>query len=107
MGGIGLGLVLLLLVVGIVLASARWKVDAFLLLVGSALIFGLCAGLGVEGTLETIKNGFGSTLGGVGLVIIFGAMIGVFLEHTGASGSIARTMLRVATSSATRSPKVR
>jgi len=95
MGGIGLGLVLLLLVVGIVLASARWKVDAFLLLVGSALIFGLCAGLGVEGTLETIKNGFGSTLGGVGLVIIFGAMIGVFLEHTGASGSIARTMLRV------------
>ena len=28
MGGIGLGLVLLLLVVGIVLASARWKVLA-------------------------------------------------------------------------------
>ncbi|MBN2289279.1 MAG: GntP family permease [Candidatus Glassbacteria bacterium] len=94
MGGLALGAVLLLLVAGIVLASARWRVDAFLLLVLSALIFGLCAGLGLEGTLENIKQGFGSTLGGVGLVIIFGAMIGVFLERTGASSSIAGTMLR-------------
>ncbi len=94
MGGLGLGIVLLLLVVVIVLASARWKVDAFLLLVFSALVFGLCAGMGIEGTLETIKKGFGSTLGGVGIVIIFGAMIGVFLERTGASGSIAGAMLR-------------
>jgi gluconate:H+ symporter, GntP family len=94
MSGLVLGIVLLLLVAAIVLGSARWKIDAFLLLVGSALIFGLCAGMGLEGTLETIKKGFGSTLGGVGLVIIFGAMIGVFLERTGASGSIAGVMLR-------------
>ncbi|MEA2063310.1 MAG: GntP family permease [Gemmatimonadota bacterium] len=95
MGGLGLGIVLFLLVVMIVLASARWKTDAFLLLIGSAFVFGLFAGLGLEGTLEMIKKGFGSTLAGVGLVIIFGAMIGVFLERTGASSAIAGTMLRV------------
>ncbi len=92
--GIGLGLVLLLLVVLIVLATGRWKANAFLVLLGAALAFGVASGLGLEPTLAAIQQGFGSTLGGVGIVIILGAMIGVFLERTGASGAIAGLMLR-------------
>jgi len=94
MSAVGLGIILILLVVLIMLATGRWKADAFLLLVASAFIFGLSAGMGFEECLETIKTGFGNTLGGVGLVIIFGAIIGVFLERTGSSGAIARAMLR-------------
>lgn len=84
MSGIGLGVVLVLMVILIMVATGRWKADAFLLLVACAFIFGIAAGMDIEKTLETIKTGFGNTLGGVGLVIIFGAIIGVFLERTGA-----------------------
>lgn len=95
MSGLGLIVILVLLVAALMLAVGRWKADAFLVLLACAFIFGLSSGMSVEGALETIKTGFGSTLGGVGLVIIFGAVIGVFLERTGASGSIAGAMLRL------------
>jgi len=94
MSGIGLGVVLILMVILIMAATGRWKADAFLLLVACAFIFGIAAGMDIEKTLETIKTGFGNTLGGVGLVIIFGAIIGVFLERTGASAAIANSMIR-------------
>jgi len=94
MSGIGLGVVLVLMVILIMVATGRWKADAFLLLVACAFLFGIAAGMDIEKTLETIKAGFGNTLGGVGLVIIFGAIIGVFLERTGASASIANSMIR-------------
>lgn len=95
MTGPGLLIVLVLLVVIIMLATGRWKADAFLLLISCAFVFGICAGMGMEETLSAINKGFGGTLGGVGLVIIFGAVIGAFLERTGASGTIARAMLRL------------
>ena len=95
MSGIGLGVVLVLMVAVIMLATGRWKADAFLLLVGCAYVFGLCAGMGLIDTLESIKTGFGNTLGSVGIVIIFGAIIGVFLERTGASAAIASLMIRL------------
>ena len=95
MTGPGLLLVLVLLVVIIMLATGRWRADAFLLLVSCAFVFGISAGMGMKETLDAINQGFGGTLGGVGLVIIFGALIGVFLERTGASGTIAAAMLRM------------
>ncbi|OGG05234.1 MAG: hypothetical protein A3F83_03005 [Candidatus Glassbacteria bacterium RIFCSPLOWO2_12_FULL_58_11] len=95
MSGVGLAVVLAVLVAIIMLASGRWKADAFLLLLACAFAYGIAAGLGTLGTLEMIKQGFGNTLGGVGLVIIFGAVIGTFLERTGGSGAIAAAMIRV------------
>jgi gluconate:H+ symporter, GntP family len=95
MAGAGLLLVLVLLVVIIMLATGRWRADAFLLLVACAFVFGISAGMGIKPTLDAINKGFGGTLGGVGLVIIFGAVIGAFLERTGASGAIAAAMLRL------------
>ncbi len=95
MSGAGLLLVLVLLVVIIMLATGRWRADAFLLLIACAFAFGISAGMGIKPTLDAINKGFGGTLGGVGLVIIFGAIIGAFLERTGASGAIATAMLRL------------
>ncbi len=95
MTGAGLLLVLVLLVVIIMLATGRWRADAFLLLIACAFVFGVSAGMGIRPTLDAINKGFGGTLGGVGLVIIFGAIIGAFLERTGASGAIAAAMLRL------------
>ncbi len=95
MTGAGLLLVLILLVVIIMLATGRWRADAFLLLIACAFVFGISAGMGMRPTLDAINKGFGATLGGVGLVIIFGAVIGAFLERTGASAAIAAAMLRL------------
>ena len=95
MSGAGLLLVLVQLVVIIMLATGRWRADAFLLLIACAFVFGISAGMGIKPTLDAINKGFGGTLGGVGLVIIFGAVIGAFLERTGASGAIAAAMLRL------------
>jgi len=94
MSGTALGIILIILVILIMVATGRWKADAFLLLLACAFVFGLASGMGIENTLVTINQGFGNTLGSIGLVIIFGAMIGVFLERTGASGAIAGAMLR-------------
>jgi len=90
-----LAVVLVLLVAVLMLAVGRWRADAFLTLLSCAFLFGLSAGMGVEGSLEAIKTGFGNTLGGIGIVVILGAVIGVFLERSGASGSIAASMLRL------------
>lgn len=95
MSGPGLLIVLVLLVVIIMLATGRWRADAFLLLIACAFVFGISAGMGMQDTLGAINKGFGGTLGGVGLVIIFGAVIGAFLERTGASSAIAAAMLRL------------
>ncbi|MCE5271947.1 GntP family permease [bacterium] len=90
-----LAVILVLLVAALMLAVGRWRADAFLTLLSCAFLFGLSAGMGVEGSLEAIKTGFGNTLGGIGIVVILGAVIGVFLERSGASGSIAAAMLRL------------
>ena len=87
--------VLIVLVATLVLLSARYSVNVFILLLGSALVYGLLAGMGLYDTLETIEKGFGNTLGGVGIVIILGAVIGVYLERSGASTTIARSILKV------------
>lgn len=95
MPGGALLIVLVGLVTALVVLSARYSVNVFILLLGSALVYGLLAGMGLYNTLETIEKGFGSTLGGVGIVIILGAVIGVYLERSGASNAIARSILKV------------
>ena len=43
--------------------------------------------------VASIKQGFGNTMGSIGFLIIFGAMIGVILDKTGATLSIANYIL--------------
>lgn len=88
-------LVLILLVAGIVLVTARWKVSPFLALMGAALIGGFAFGLPATEIVETITEAFGSTLGNIGLVILFGTMIGVILERSGAAIAMAEALIKV------------
>ncbi len=43
--------------------------------------------------ISSIQNGFGSTLGFVGLVIIMGVVIGAFRENTGGATSLVEGVL--------------
>lgn len=88
-------LILLALVAAIVLVTARWKVSPFLALLGAALLATFLYRIPLEDSVTTVTEAFGSTLGSIGLVIIFGTMIGVILERSGAAISMADAIIRI------------
>jgi GntP family gluconate:H+ symporter len=88
-------LLLLLAVALIVLSTTRFKLHPFLALIFVAILFGLAAGVDTQTLIESINEGFGKTLGSIGLVIIIGVMIGSFLEHTGGAVRLANGMLKL------------
>ncbi|MEM6348813.1 MAG: GntP family permease [Bacteroidota bacterium] len=86
---------LLLLCVGfIVYATTQLKLHPFLALLAAALLFGLLSGMEVKTLLDSINQGFGNTLGGIGLLIILGVIIGAFLENSGGAFSMADKVIK-------------
>ncbi|WP_067607375.1 GntP family permease [Nocardiopsis listeri] len=88
-------LILVLLVAGIVLVTARWKVSPFLALMGAAILGAFAFRLPLADIVTTVTGAFGSTLGNIGLVILFGTMIGVILERSGAAIAMAEALIKV------------
>jgi GntP family gluconate:H+ symporter len=88
-------LYLLISVILIILLTARYKLHPFLALFIVAIMYGLLAGMSLELIVESINQGFGNTLGSIGLIILFGVIIGAFLENTGAAYVIADKILKV------------
>ena len=87
--------VLVLSVLFIVLATSALRLHPFLALILAALGVGLGTGLPADRIVSALKDGFGSTLGSIGIVILAGTIIGVILEKTGASLSMANYILRL------------
>ncbi|GMN09153.1 GntP family permease [Croceitalea sp. MTPC9] len=87
-------LILLLVIIFIIVATVRYKMHPVLSLVIAAIISGFLLGLKPETIMKTIGEGFGKTLSGIGLVIAFGTIIGVFLEKTGSTKVLANTVLK-------------
>lgn len=71
----------------------RWKVNAFLALLISAICIGLLAGMSFENILANTKEGMGSTLSYVAVVVGLGALFGGILEHSGATQVLANYLL--------------
>ena len=93
--GPALLIVLLLSVLFIVIMTSRFRVHPFLVLLLAAIGVGISTGLPMQQIIIAMKSGFGDTLGGIGIVIIAGTIIGVILEKTGASLSMANLILRL------------
>ncbi len=92
----GLAVLFLLLCVGIiVLLTSRYKVNAFVVLIGVAFLFGLLVGMPLDNIVKFIRAGFGGTLGYIGIVIVAGTIIGTILEKTGAALSMTKAILRI------------
>ena len=90
-----LALIMLLLAVGlIVFSTTRWQLHPFLALLAAALLFGLGSGMPMPLLVSALKEGFGGTIGNVGIIIIAGTAIGVFLERSGGAYAIAEAVLR-------------
>lgn len=88
-------LLLLLCIAFIIVASTRFKLHPFLALLAASLLFGVFSGLPLDELIKTINDGFGSTIGGIGIIIIAGLIIGTFLEKSGGAYALANLVLRI------------
>ena len=86
--------ILAVAIVMIVLLISRFKVHAFLALLAASFFVGFAAGMNPIDVTKTIMKGFGGTAERIGIVIIAGTIIGVFLEKTGAALTMAETVLK-------------
>ncbi len=88
-------LLLLLSVAIIVFLTAKLNVHPFLALLFAAIFFGLLSGMELNIIVQSINDGFGITLGKIGVVIVLGVIIGVFLEHSGGAFKLAEIILKI------------
>lgn len=72
----------------------RTRIHALLAMLIAAAIAGISGGLTAAETVSVITKGFGSTLGGIGIVIGLGVMMGRVLEVSGAAEQIAYSFIR-------------
>src|SRR5574340_505153 len=70
-----------------------WKSHPFLALAIGAIGVGIGAGLGASASVESFGKGFGSTMGGVGILIGFGAMFGKLLADSGGADRVVDTLV--------------
>lgn len=88
-------LFLLLSVVIIIVLTTRFSIHPFLALFVVSILYGLGVGMPYTDIVTSINDGFGSTLGKIGLIIFLGVIIGAFLENTGGAYSIAEKVLKL------------
>ncbi len=86
-------LILLLIVLFIVVATAHFKLNPFLTLLSAAFVAAFAYGLPLRDIESIIRGGFGNIMGNIGLVIVVGTLIGVILERTGAAITMARSII--------------
>lgn len=70
-----------------------FKVNGFIALVLVAAVVGFAEGMDAQAVLHSIQNGIGSTLGGLAMILGFGAMLGKLISDTGAAQRIATTLI--------------
>ncbi len=87
-------LLLVISIVFIIWFTAVKKLHPFFGLLSAALGVGILSGLPLTGVVTALKAGFGHTMEKVGLLIILGTTLGVILEKTGATISMANFILR-------------
>ncbi len=76
------------------MATARFRAHPFLVLLVAAWGVGLASGLPGAVVTAAVTEGFGGTIGHIGIVIAAGTIIGALLEKTGGAALMARCVLR-------------
>lgn len=84
---------LLIAVILIVVATGKWKVNAFFVLIAIAFLYGLAIGMPPLDVVKAVREGFGGTLTYIGIVIVAGTIMGYILEKTGAALVMTRFIL--------------
>ena len=85
---------LIIAVFVLVFLVIRTRVHALIAMLAAACIAGITGGMSIDKTLTVITQGFGSTLGSIGIVIGLGVMMGRLLEVSGAAEQIAYSFIK-------------
>lgn len=88
-----LGLVIGLL--ALIFFLTKTKVHVFLALLIAAILTGLIGGMAPPAVIKSITDGFGSTLGSMGIIIALGVIMGKLLEVSGAAEKMGRTFVKI------------
>ena len=86
-------ILLLVSILLIILLSSKYKYNTFYVLFVVAILVGIVAQYSGEDVIKNLKAGFGHTLEKIGLLIILGTTLGVILDKTKATISIANYIL--------------
>ena len=79
----------------LLILTLKMGVSAFVSLIVSALTIGLLSGMTSSDVISTITDGFGQTISKIGIVIIFGVMLGKYLEDSDSAEKMARSALTI------------
>lgn len=79
----------------IVFGTLKYKIDPFIMLLLAAIFSGIFFGIPLASLINIISNGFGQTLSSIGIVIVLGAVIGVFLEKSNGINQIVSSLLKL------------
>jgi GntP family gluconate:H+ symporter len=85
---------LFITILWIVLGTSLAKLHPFLVLFSAALLLGILLGLPLIDSLTLVQQGFGQIIEKIGLLILFGTTIGVAMERSGATLSLAQSILK-------------
>lgn len=106
MTGIPFVIVFILAIIVMIVMISKFKIHPFLSILLVSMVLGLIGGIPVasytnadgttvDGIATVIGNGFSGTFTSIGIVIIFGAMVGSFLEATGAALKLADMVVKL------------
>ena len=84
---------LLITILWIVVGTSWIKIHPFIVLFMAALFLGILLGLPLMESLTLLQRGFGQIIEKIGLLILFGTVIGVSMERSGATLAIAQGIL--------------
>ncbi len=82
-------------VILIIFLTSKLKIHPLLVLLLVALMYGFLTGMPLNVIVSSINEGFGETLGKIGLIIVLGVIIGAFLEKSGGAFALAGKVLKV------------
>jgi GntP family gluconate:H+ symporter len=92
--GFGSLIVMLLSIFVLVYTIMKLKIHPFYALVGVGIVSAIAFGFPLLEVMPLVMNGFGSTIGSIGIVIVLGCAIGIILEDTGGALVLANTILK-------------
>ncbi len=95
MSALGTILVFAAAIALMVVAISRFKIHPFLAILCTALLLAALLGIPLTNIPDVIGKGFSSIFSSIGLVIIFGTLIGSVLERTGGAVVLARAVERL------------
>ncbi|WP_433217986.1 SLC13 family permease [Dactylosporangium sp. CS-047395] len=77
----------------VVVLITRYKIHPFLSLILGSAVVGLGAGLGAAKSISSFESGFGTTLGGVGILVALGTILGKLLADSGGADQVVDTIV--------------